>query len=109
MLWREKGHKLYRKLDQPEPESIGERWPHQHSGGELQWMMVTMVKSCEPDLIIFDEPTSTHDVTTQIEVLKTIREVIKFRQVTAIYLTHDLAIVAQLADRLIVLSYVKLN
>ena len=71
---KEKGRALYRSLDLPDPENIGERWPHQVSGGQLQRMMVAMAMSCEPDLIIFDEPTTALDVTTQIEVLKTIKE-----------------------------------
>jgi len=89
----------------PDPENIGERWPHQVSGGQLQRMMVAMAMSCEPDLIIFDEPTTALDVTTQIEVLKTIKEIVIDRNVAAIYVTHDLAVVAQMADHLMVLRH----
>jgi len=105
---KNKGRALYKSLDLPEPETIGERWPHQVSGGQLQRMMVAMAMSCEPDLIIFDEPTTALDVTTQIEVLKTIKEVVVERNVAAIYVTHDLAVVAQMADHLMVLRYGKL-
>ena len=101
----EKGRALYRSLDLPDPDNIGERWPHQVSGGQLQRMMVAMAMSCGPDLIIFDEPTTALDVTTQIEVLKTIKEIVIDRNVAAIYITHDLAVVAQLADQLMVLRY----
>ena len=101
----EKGRALYRSLDLPDPENIGERWPHQVSGGQLQRMMVAMAMSCGPDLIIFDEPTTALDVTTQIEVLKTIKEIVTDSNVAALYITHDLAVVAQLADQLMVLRY----
>ncbi|MDE0787525.1 MAG: ABC transporter ATP-binding protein, partial [SAR324 cluster bacterium] len=102
---KEKGRQLYRSLDLPDPDNIGERWPHQVSGGQLQRMMVAMAMSCGPDLIVFDEPTTALDVTTQIEVLKTIKEIVTARNVSAIYITHDLAVVAQLADHLMVLRY----
>ena len=102
---KEKGRALYRSLDLPDPDYIGERWPHQVSGGQLQRMMVAMSMSCEPDLIIFDEPTTALDVTTQIEVLKTIKEIVIDKNVAAIYITHDLAVVAQLADHLMVLRH----
>ena len=102
---KEKGRTLYRSLDLPDPENIGERWPHQVSGGQLQRMMVAMAMSCGPDLIIFDEPTTALDVTTQIEVLKTIKEIVTDSNVAALYITHDLAVVAQLADQLMVLRY----
>jgi len=102
---KEKGRALYRSLDLPDPENIGERWPHQVSGGQLQRMMVAMAMSCGPDLIIFDEPTTALDVTTQIEVLKTIKEIVNDSNVAALYITHDLAVVAQLADQLMVLRY----
>jgi peptide/nickel transport system ATP-binding protein len=102
---KEKGRALYRSLDLPDPENIGERWPHQVSGGQLQRMMVAMAMSCDPDLIIFDEPTTALDVTTQIEVLKTIKEIVIDRNVAAIYVTHDLAVVAQMADHLMVLRH----
>ena len=102
---KKQGRALYRSLDLPDPENIGERWPHQVSGGQLQRMMVAMAMSCGPDLIVFDEPTTALDVTTQIEVLKTIKEIVTDRNVAAIYITHDLAVVAQLADQLMVLRY----
>ena len=102
---KKKGQSLYRTLDLPDPEHIGERWPHQVSGGQLQRMMVAMAMSCGPDLIVFDEPTTALDVTTQIEVLKTIKEIVSSRNVAAIYITHDLAVVAQLANHLMVLRY----
>lgn len=99
---------LYRRLDLPNPEEIGFRYPHQVSGGQLQRAMVAMAMATDPDIIIFDEPTTALDVTTQIEVLVAIKDVIKELNTGAIYITHDLAVVAQLADRIMVLRHGKL-
>lgn len=97
------GIELYRKLRLPDPENIGFRYPHQVSGGQLQRAMTAMAMSCRPDLIIFDEPTTALDVTTQIEVLAAIREIVEEYDTAAIYITHDLAVVAQMADTIKVL------
>jgi len=99
----EDGIALYRKLRLPNPEEIGFRYPHQVSGGQLQRAMTAMAMSCRPDLIIFDEPTTALDVTTQIEVLSAIRGIVAQYNTAAIYITHDLAVVAQMADRIKVL------
>ena len=99
----EDGIELYRKLRLPNPEEIGFRYPHQVSGGQLQRAMTAMAMSCRPDLIIFDEPTTALDVTTQIEVLAAIRDIVEQFGTAAIYITHDLAVVAQMADRIKVL------
>jgi len=96
---------LYGRLQMPDPEQIGFRYPHQVSGGQLQRAMTAMAMSCRPDLIIFDEPTTALDVTTQIEVLVTIRDIVKQFNSAAIYITHDLAVVAQMADKIMVLRY----
>jgi len=100
-----RGVDLYGQLDLPEPEKIGRRFPHQVSGGQLQRAMTAMAMGCDPRLIIFDEPTTALDVTTQIEVLSTIKEAVRARGVSAIYITHDLAVVAQVADRIMVLRH----
>ena len=100
-----RGRELYRQLDLPDPDQIGERFPHQVSGGQLQRAMTAMAMGCEPQLIVFDEPTTALDVTTQIEVLSAIKEAVRARGVAAIYITHDLAVVAQLADHIMVLRY----
>ena len=96
---------IFRQLDLPDPEHIGDRYPHQVSGGQLQRAMTAMALGSDPDIIIFDEPTTALDVTTQIEVLGAIKEAIKLRNVAAIYISHDLAVVAQMADRIMVLRY----
>ena len=100
---RDNGVELYTKLCLPEPQAIGFRYPHQLSGGQLQRAMTAMAMACRPDLIIFDEPTTALDVTTQVEVLSAIRDVVEQFHTAAIYITHDLAVVAQMADRIKVL------
>ena len=94
---------LYARLRLPNPDEIGFRYPHQVSGGQLQRAMTAMAMSCKPDLIIFDEPTTALDVTTQIEVLRAIRDAVRELGTAAIYITHDLAVVAQMADRIKIL------
>jgi peptide/nickel transport system ATP-binding protein len=94
---------LYERLRLPNPSEIGFRYPHQVSGGQLQRAMTAMAMSCRPDLIIFDEPTTALDVTTQIEVLAAIRDIVDQFNTAAIYITHDLAVVAQMADTIKVL------
>ncbi len=96
---------LFGRLQLPDPENIGFRYPHQVSGGQLQRAMTAMAMACKPDLIIFDEPTTALDVTTQIEVLAAIKDVVHQFNTAAIYITHDLAVVAQMADRITVLRF----
>ena len=96
---------IYKRLQLPESDTIGFRYPHQVSGGQLQRAMTAMAMSCRPDLIIFDEPTTALDVTTQIEVLAAIKNIVKEFNTAAIYISHDLAVVAQMADRIMVLQY----
>lgn len=97
--------RLYEKLRLPNSQDIGFRYPHQLSGGQLQRAMTAMAMLCKPDLIIFDEPTTALDVTTQVEVIATIRDVVRQFGVAAIYITHDLAVVAQMADTIKVLRH----
>ncbi len=96
---------LFGRLRLPNADTIGYRYPHQVSGGQLQRAMTAMAMSCRPDLIVFDEPTTALDVTTQIEVLAAIRDVVEQFNTAAIYVTHDLAVVAQMADRIMVLRH----
>jgi len=104
----EEAKDIYRRLLLPDPDNIGYRYPHQVSGGQLQRAMVAMAMACRPDLIIFDEPTTALDVTTQIEVLAAIKRIVRQFNTAAIYITHDLAVVAQIADRIMVLRYGRL-
>jgi peptide/nickel transport system ATP-binding protein len=96
---------LYARLQLPDPDHFGERYPHQVSGGQLQRAMTAMAMICKPKLIVFDEPTTALDVTTQIEVLAAIKNAIRGEGAAALYITHDLAVVAQIADRIKVLRY----
>tara|TARA_B100000787_G_scaffold35213_1_gene24483 strand:- start:616 stop:2235 length:1620 start_codon:yes stop_codon:yes gene_type:complete len=96
---------LYEQLQLPDPNNIGDRYPHQVSGGQLQRMMTAMAMSPRPELIIFDEPTTALDVTTQVEVLVAMRNIVEKFNTAALYITHDLAVVAQMADVIKVLQY----
>ncbi len=96
---------LFKALQLPSPDTIGSRYPHQVSGGQLQRVMTAMAMSPRPDLIIFDEPTTALDVTTQVEVLASMRKIVEEFHTAAIYITHDLAVVAQMADFIKVLRY----
>ena len=101
----EDAQQLYSVLNLPDPKHIGERYPHQVSGGQLQRVMTAMAMSPRPDLLIFDEPTTALDVTTQVEVLASMRSIVEEFNTAAIYITHDLAVVAQMADVIKVLRY----
>ena len=94
---------LYHALELPDPDRLGKRYPHQVSGGQLQRLMAAMALVPHPDLLVLDEPTTALDVTTQIEVLKAFKKVIREEGSAAIYVTHDLAVVAQIADHIVVL------
>ena len=96
---------LYRALNLPDPDHIGDRYPHQVSGGQLQRVMTAMAMSPRPDLLVFDEPTTALDVTTQVEVLASMRSIVEEFNTAAIYITHDLAVVAQMADTIKVLRH----
>jgi peptide/nickel transport system ATP-binding protein len=98
-----KAVELFTKLGLPSPETIGNRYPHQVSGGQLQRCMTALALCPQPDLVVFDEPTTALDVTTQIDVLAAIKEAIRDTGVAALYITHDLAVVAQVSDRIMVL------
>ena len=101
----EDAQQLYDVLNLPDPDNIGERYPHQVSGGQLQRVMTAMAMSPRPDLLVFDEPTTALDVTTQVEVLASMRSIVEEFNTAAIYITHDLAVVAQMADVIKVLRY----
>ncbi|MEO0745977.1 MAG: ABC transporter ATP-binding protein [Pseudomonadota bacterium] len=96
---------LFTKLGLPDPDTIGNRYPHQVSGGQLQRCMTALALCPEPDLVVFDEPTTALDVTTQIDVLKAIKDAIRDTGVAALYITHDLAVVAQVSDHIMVLRH----
>lgn len=98
---------LFEQLGLPDPQAFYQRYPHQVSGGQLQRAMIAMALCAGPELLIFDEPTTALDVTTQLGVLKAISDVIRFSGVAAIYISHDLAVVAQISDHIMVLQHGK--
>ena len=100
---RNRAVELFAEMDLPYPQTFGQRYPHQASGGQLQRAMAAMAMSCRPDILVLDEPTTALDVTTQIEVLASIRKLIRMHGTAALYISHDLALVAQIADRIMVL------
>jgi peptide/nickel transport system ATP-binding protein len=101
----EKAVELFRSLALPDPERIGRRYPHQVSGGQLQRVMAAMALITDPVLVILDEPTTALDATTQIEVLRAFKKVVRERGMTAVYVSHDLAVVTQMADQIVVLHH----
>ena len=98
-----KARALFETLALPDPQTVGDRYPHQVSGGQLQRLMAAMALITDPALVIFDEPTTALDVTTQIEVLVAFKAAVRDLGTTAVYVSHDLAVVAQIADRIVVL------
>ena len=102
-----RARELFRILALPSPETFGDRFPHQVSGGQLQRAMTAMALCPRPDLIVFDEPTTALDVTTQIDVLAAIKRAIDETHTAALYITHDLAVVAQVSDDIMVLRHGK--
>lgn len=100
-----KAIELFRALALPAPESIGRRYPHEVSGGQLQRLMAAMALITDPELVVLDEPTTALDVTTQIEVLRAFKKAVRERRTTAVYVSHDLAVVAQIADSIAVLNH----
>ena len=101
---QQKAIQLFGELALPDPEHIGNRYPHQVSGGQLQRLMAAMALITDPALVILDEPTTALDVTTQVDVLRAFKRVMRERGTTALYVSHDLAVVAQIADHVLVLQ-----
>ncbi|HEX4674376.1 MAG TPA: ABC transporter ATP-binding protein, partial [Steroidobacteraceae bacterium] len=104
---RQRAVEAFRALDLPDAEHFGARYPHQVSGGQLQRAMAAMAISCSPDVLVLDEPTTALDVTTQIEMLAHLKKLIALYGTAALYISHDLAVVAQIADRIMVLRHGK--
>jgi peptide/nickel transport system ATP-binding protein len=101
---RRRAVELFKALSLPNPETIGQRYPHQVSGGQLQRLAAAMALISDPKLVIFDEPTTALDVTTQIEVLRAFKSVMRAAGIAGVYVSHDLAVVSQIADRIVVLK-----
>jgi peptide/nickel transport system ATP-binding protein len=95
---------LFNEVQLPNPEQLIERYPHELSGGQLQRVMIALAISCNPQLIIADEPTTALDVTVQSAILDLLKEIQRSRQMSMIFITHDLGILAEIADRAIVMN-----
>lgn len=94
---------LFRQVQLPNPEQLFRRYPHQLSGGQKQRVMIAMAMSCQPSLLICDEPTTALDVTVQKTILQLIKELQQTQQMGVIFITHDLGVVAEVADRAVVM------
>jgi peptide/nickel transport system ATP-binding protein len=97
--------RLFRELELPRPDAFGNRYPHQVSRGQLQRAMAAMAMIAKPDLLVFDEPTTALDVTTQVEVLASFKKLVREHGTAALYITRDLAVAAQVSDRIMVLRH----
>lgn len=104
----ERAEDLFGQMRLPDPQHFGDRYPHQASGGQLQRAMTAMAMMCRPDIIVFDEPTTALDVTTQVEVLASIRRLVEENGTAALYISHDLAVVSQMAHRIMVMRHGRL-
>lgn len=100
---RQKTIKLFESVKLPEPEKILHRYPHELSGGQKQRVMIAMAMSCDPTLLIADEPTTALDVTVQKTILELIRSLQQEHDMGVIFITHDLGIVADIADKIVVM------
>jgi peptide/nickel transport system ATP-binding protein len=94
---------LFKRVRLPNPDQLFRRYPHQLSGGQKQRVMIAMAMSCEPSLLICDEPTTALDVTVQKTILQLIKELQQTQQMGVIFITHDLGVVAEVADRAVVM------
>ncbi|SDG78941.1 ABC transporter ATP-binding protein [Chitinophaga filiformis] len=94
---------LFKQVRLPDPELLMERYPHQLSGGQKQRVMIAMAISCQPRLLIADEPTTALDVTVQKTILELLKELQRQTGMSVIFITHDLGVIAEIADRVAVM------
>lgn len=99
----EKTIELFNKVDLPRPEEIFRAYPHQISGGQKQRVMIAMAMSCNPSILIADEPTTALDVTVQAKILKLMAQLRDENNMSIIFITHDLGVIAEIADRVLVM------
>ena len=100
---REETIEWFRKVKLPDPERVYSKYPHQLSGGQKQRVMIAMAMCCKPDLLICDEPTTALDVTVQKNILQLIKELQQEENIGVIFITHDLGVVKEIADRVVVM------
>ena len=94
---------LFKKVELPDPERIFTTYPHQISGGQKQRVMIAMAMSCQPSILIADEPTTALDVTVQKTILELMRQLQKENNMGIMFITHDLGVIAELADKVVVM------
>jgi peptide/nickel transport system ATP-binding protein len=95
--------KLFNQVKLPRAEQIYNQYPHQISGGQKQRVMIAMAIACKPDILIADEPTTALDVTVQKEIILLLKELQKETQMSILFITHDLALLSEIADNVIVM------
>ncbi|MBN8524934.1 MAG: ABC transporter ATP-binding protein [Planctomycetes bacterium] len=94
---------LFRAVGIPQPEARVDSYPHEMSGGQRQRVCIAMALACEPRLLIADEPTTALDVTIQAQILDLLKELQRSRGLSVLFITHDLGLVRELADRVVVM------
>ncbi|RED48881.1 ABC transporter ATP-binding protein [Seonamhaeicola aphaedonensis] len=94
---------LFEKVKLPEPNRIFKSYPHEISGGQKQRVMIAMAIACKPDILIADEPTTALDVTVQKEIIKLLKALQEKTKMSVIFITHDLALISEIADRVLVM------
>src|ERR1051326_94741 len=100
---RQKTIDLFREVQLPRPEVMFDTYPHQLSGGQRQRVMIAMAISCNPSILIADEPTTALDVTVEHTILELLKKLQRERSMSIMFITHDLGVIAELADRVIVM------
>ncbi len=100
---RERTLELLKEVQLPRPESMIDQYPHQLSGGQKQRVMIAMAMSCKPDILIADEPTTALDVTVQATILELMRDLQRKHDMSMMFITHDLGVIAEIADDIIVM------
>ena len=100
---KEKTLQLFKKVQLPDPERIYSTYPHQISGGQKQRVMIAMAMSCQPSVLIADEPTTALDVTVQKTILQLMQKLQTERDMGILFITHDLGVIAELADKVVVM------
>src|ERR1700761_823449 len=100
---KEKAISLFKEVQLPRPEAIFDSYPHQISGGQKQRVMIAMALSCDPEILIADEPTTALDVTVQKTIIELLLKLKAERNMSLIFISHDLGVISEIADRVLVM------